>query len=525
MLVVFVLCQINSIGAVQILKDSYLDVRNAFKQFESEFGRSYEGREARERLKNFRKNYIEVMEHNKIKDPDYYLEINEFSDLNEEEKSKYLGLANFTEIVSELSDDDYAVIRKRSTEPQEVDHRANGLVTPVKNQQRCGSCWAFSGVGALEGAYKQATGYLKSFSEQELVDCWYKDGSSSDGCEGGTQRNAFIYAKYKKRLATYNDYSYTGTDGTCDKNNLPENGIKNAKIKGYKWVLSNKDSEVQTAAAERVLSVAVHASTMFAYRSGVFTGCPGSSEDAPVNHAMIITGYTPKAWTLKNSWGVRWGENGYIRIGRDYSLSDCRVTRWVVYPTLLFQDKGEVDHDDIHDEQDDDDIALTGVAEQRSTFDALGGAGNAIDGNTDGNYSSGSCSKSQDDYINWWAVKLDHNHTVREVRIHLQSDDDASLGDIDGATVHVGPRGDYLDPECGSGINSADHDNYVVTLRCDDLVGQYVTVDWYYANHPARDRRSLTLCEVEIFAHDNADGCPGGNIRCPDSLCKPPSFC
>ena len=53
------------------------------------------------------------------------------------------------------------------------------------------------------------------------------------------------------------------------------------------------------------------------------------------------------------SWGVRWGENGYIRIGRDYSLSDCRVTKWVVYPVLTYQDKGEEDHDDIHDEQDD----------------------------------------------------------------------------------------------------------------------------------------------------------------------------
>ena len=90
------------------------------------------------------------------------------------------------------------------------------------------------------------------------------------------------------------------SDGTCDKYNLPENGMKNVKIRTYKWILSNKDSEVQTAASSRVLSVAVHASTMFAYRSGIFTGCPGSADEAPVNHAMIITGYTQKAWTLKN---------------------------------------------------------------------------------------------------------------------------------------------------------------------------------------------------------------------------------
>ncbi|XP_063673925.1 uncharacterized protein LOC134811117 isoform X1 [Bolinopsis microptera] len=525
MLVLFVLCQINSLGAVQYLKDSYWDVRNAFKQFESEFGRSYEGREARERLKNFRKNYLEVMEHNKLRDPDYYLEINTFSDLNEDEKNSYLGLANFTEIVSELTEEDHAVIKKRSTEPLEVDHRADGLVTPVKNQLNCGSCWAFSGIGAIEGAYKQTTGYLKSFSEQELVDCYYKDTSTRNACSGGTQRNGFIYAKYKKRLATYNDYRYTGVDGTCDKENLPENAIKNARVTGYKWILTNSDSEVQTAASSRILSVAVHASSMFAYRSGIFTGCPDSTKSAVVNHAMIITGYTPKAWILKNSWGVSWGENGYIRIGRDYSLSDCRVTKWVVYPIMKYQDMGQDDKDDIHAEQDDEDVAVTGIAEQRTTFDSLGAASNAIDGVLNGNYSSGTCSKSQEDYINWWTVKFNVTHTVQTVKIHLQRDDDASLGDIDGATLHVGNRGDYLDPVCGNGIDSSMHVDHVITLDCKNLVGRYLTVDWYFANHPDRERRSLTLCEVEIFAHDNDSGCPGGNVRCTDGLCKPPSFC
>jgi len=90
------------------------------------------------------------------------------------------------------------------------------------------------------------------------------------------------------------------SDGTCDKENLPENAIKNARVTGYKWILTNSDSEVQTAASSRILSVAVHASSMFAYRSGVFTGCPDSTKSAVVNHAMIITGYTPKAWILKN---------------------------------------------------------------------------------------------------------------------------------------------------------------------------------------------------------------------------------
>ena len=135
---------------------------------------------------------------------------------------------------------------------------------------------------------------LDAIVKLKLLSLWICSGvfRSTTICSGLWNKLGILYD------LTY--WSRVPSDGPCDKDNLPENGIKNAKVTGYKWILSNSDSEVQTAASSRVLSVAVHASTMFAYRSGIFTGCPDSTQDAVINHAMIITGYTPKTWILKN---------------------------------------------------------------------------------------------------------------------------------------------------------------------------------------------------------------------------------
>merc|ERR1719436_1862602 len=94
--------------------------------------------------------------------------------------------------------------------PESVDWTEKGAVTPVKNQGQCGSCWAFSTTGSLEGAWQIATGQLVPLSEQQLVDCARK--FREQGCGGGMMDNAFAYAE-QATMCTESSYPYHAKNG------------------------------------------------------------------------------------------------------------------------------------------------------------------------------------------------------------------------------------------------------------------------------------------------------------------------
>jgi len=197
-----------------------------------------------------------------------------------------------------------------------------GAVTPVKNQQQCGSCWAFSTTGSLEGANFIKTGKLVSLSEQQLVDCSRSQGNM--GCNGGLMDNGFRYAE-KTAIETESDYPYTARGGRCTVNS--KKGVVSAV--SYYDVAPSKPAELKKALQAGPVSVAIQADQMVfqSYTGGVITSSKCGTQ---LDHGVLAVGYgtDPKFgdyYLVKNSWGASWGEKGYVRIGVADGAGICGI--------------------------------------------------------------------------------------------------------------------------------------------------------------------------------------------------------
>jgi len=199
-----------------------------------------------------------------------------------------------------------------------VDWRNKGVVTPVKNQGSCGSCWAFSTTGTMEGAIQIASKTLPNLSEQQLVDC--AKTPNTKGCSGGWPWAAGGWAITNGGLCSQKDYAYTGRDGTCKKC---------TPLANIKTVVQQKgEDQLLVGVNLTPVSICLDASGGFqSYRSGVFAGPCGSQ----MNHAVLAVGYTDAYWIVKNSWGTSWGEQGYIRMARGKNL--CGMSNVLFWPT------------------------------------------------------------------------------------------------------------------------------------------------------------------------------------------------
>ena len=211
--------------------------------------------------------------------------------------------------------------------PESVDWRECCAVTNVKNQERCGSCWAFSSTGAMEGAMFIGSGKLISLSEQELVDCVKKD----HGCNGGSMDDAFEYAQ-STGICTEDEDPYVAEDEKCK--------ICDDPIKFSSCVLidSNNQLHLKEAVSKQPVSVAIQANTNVfqSYTGGIIND---SSCGTELDHGVLIVGYGEekgeKYWIVKNSWGMNWGEDGYVRIARSDSTNDpgiCGIAMQASYP-------------------------------------------------------------------------------------------------------------------------------------------------------------------------------------------------
>lgn len=209
--------------------------------------------------------------------------------------------------------------------PDSVNWVDAGAVNEVQDQGRCGSCWAFSAVAAIEGAHKLKTGKLLKLAEQQCVDC----DRHSHGCNGGWQANCFEYAMDDK-MVLETQYPYSGIADSCFS---PYDGTVN--VLRYTNVHSHSVQSLKAAIAQQPVSITVAAGgpVFQQYKSGIITSEECGTD---LDHAVVAVGYGSENGTdyyiVRNSWGKTWGESGYLRIAAVDGPGICGIQQISLYP-------------------------------------------------------------------------------------------------------------------------------------------------------------------------------------------------
>jgi cathepsin L len=289
------------------------EFEHEFIKFVATHNRRYATKEEyNARLNAFSVNHNFVQEFNK-KGSKQTTAINHMGDWTREEYRQLLGYkAHMKTPATEFEAVEDIVLAS------EVDWRAKGAVTPVKDQGRCGSCWTFSSTGSLEGRHFQKTGVLTSYSEQQLVDCCNNGTGgcyNSMGCNGGIMDEALTYSQTYD-LATEADYPYTAQDGSCQVSHVKGAGYKNKA----KTDISPKNKKAfKQSIAKGPTSIAIEADQMaFQFYNG---GILDSGCGEQLDHGVLAVGYGKENGEeyaiVKNSWNKSWGTNGYVKISID----------------------------------------------------------------------------------------------------------------------------------------------------------------------------------------------------------------
>lgn len=346
LLLAFVLAAlVTSSLAVVTYRDVIMEEWNEFKV---RYNKTYPSEsEDNYRFKLFVDSKYKIATHNRRQANglhSYTLGLNKYADMSHQELVRIMnGYKPHLRQKTSLEDLHPKVVQEYNSLMQEpdgqvgkfVDWRLSGYVTPVKDQGQCGSCWAFSSTGALEGHYAKKVNKAVDLSEQNLVDCSKKYGNM--GCDGGLMENAFKYIRDNHGIDTEVSYPYEAHDDKCRF----KNKTIGANDKGYVEIPSGNERKLtQAIYMKGPISVAIDASqeSFHLYKSGVYNEPNCGNESENLDHGVLVVGYGTDLihgdyYIVKNSWSETWGEAGYIRMARNKD-NQCGIATNAVYPVV-----------------------------------------------------------------------------------------------------------------------------------------------------------------------------------------------
>lgn len=298
----------------QFIKDNHLKVSTA---------------EWNQRKSLFESELIRVVAHN-AKGLSWKETLNRFSIMTPDEKKNLAGrsksVAQAARKTGHLkgAKTSLSALKPLSHLPKHVDWRESNVVTPVKDQGHCGSCWAFASTAVIESAIAINTGLLFDLSPQQIAMCAPNPNScgGTGGCAGATAEIAFEYLS--KSDGHYEEFqypyaSYYGTNYDCITDKISDSTSPKGIIDGYVQLPANNYTSLMNAVATvGPIAISVDASTWHSYEGGIYDGCNQKNPD--IDHAVVLMGYGEengkKYWLVRNSWSPTYGEKGYIKIAR-----------------------------------------------------------------------------------------------------------------------------------------------------------------------------------------------------------------
>jgi len=315
------------VAQANVLKSEH---QKEFENWVAEHGKTYNNVVEREfRYKIFVEALTKIIKHNREYDAGlqtFKMGLNKYSDMLHSEL--------FNDAQPHREPKTLAALPKPSGKavPETFDWRDKGAVTEVKDQGQCGACWAFSATGSLESHNFLTKGDLVSLSEKNLIDCSQLYGNN--GCGGGAYDFAWDYMLRSGGIDTEESYPYVPEDGECQYN--PANSA--LELDSYVMIKPREDEEALKEAVATIgpMSVSIFANIDFQYyKGGVMTSETCSTSF--LNHAVLVVGYGNEDgqdyWLVKNSWGVSFGEEGYIKMRRNYN-NMCGVATSPMYPVI-----------------------------------------------------------------------------------------------------------------------------------------------------------------------------------------------